>query len=188
MTSRDVVVLVGSLRKESLSRKVALAIAELAPGTLRLEVVEIRGLPLYDADLETMPPEPWTSFRARVRSADAILFVTPEYNRSVPGALKNAIDVASRPKAQNAWEAKPAAIVSVTPSALGGYGANHHLRQSLVTVNVPTMPQPEAYLGNAGSLFDAEGRLVDEKTREFLVKFARAFADWIEVLRAPRRT
>jgi chromate reductase len=177
----DVAVLVGSLRKGSFSRMMAQALAAVAPESLRLEIVEIRDLPLYDQDLdEGNPPAPWVAFRERVRRADAVLFVTPEYNRSVPGALKNAIDVGSRPYGKSAWDGKPGAVVSVSPGALAAFGANHHLRQSLVFLNVPAMPQPEAYIGGAGELFDAEGKLTKEGTREFLRKFMQAFAAWIE--------
>lgn len=176
----DVAVLVGSLRKESLSRKVALALAKLAPSSLRLEIVEIRGLSLYDQDLDDDPPASWVAFRERVRRADAVLFVTPEYNRSVPGVLKNAIDVGSRPYGKSAWEHKPGAIVSVSPSPLAAFGANHHLRQSLVFLDVPAMQQPEAYVGSAGTLFDDEGELVDDHRRASLTTFGQAFAAWIE--------
>ena len=109
-----------------------------------------------------------------------MLFVTPEYNRSVPAALKNALDVGSRPYGKSAWDGKPAAVISVSPGAIGGFGANHHLRQSLVFLNVPAMQQPEAYIGGAGSLFDVKGGLAKKETREFLEKFAQSFAKWIE--------
>jgi len=125
------------------------------------------------------PPAAWTAFRRRVRAADAVLFVTPEYNRSVPAPLKNALDVASRPYGQSAWEGKPGAIVSASPGAIGGFGANHHLRQSLVFLNVPAMQQPEAYIGGADKLFDAGGKLADDGTRKFLQGFMHAFAEWI---------
>jgi chromate reductase, NAD(P)H dehydrogenase (quinone) len=177
---RDVVVLVGSLRKESFTRKVALAIAALAPPTLKFEIVEIGGLPLYNQDLETAaPPAAWTEFRSRVTSADALLFATPEYNRSVPGVLKNAIDVGSRPYGKNAFDAKPAAVVSVSPGALAAFGANHHLRQSLVFLNVFAMQQPEAYVGNAAKLFDDTGQLANEDTKKFLTTFGERFAAWV---------
>jgi chromate reductase len=177
----DVAVLVGSLRKGSFSRMMAHALAALAPEGLRLEIVEIRDLALYDQDLDgENPPAPWVAFRDRIRRADAVLFLTPEYNRSVPGALKNALDVGSRPYGQSAWDGKPGAVVSVSPGALGAFGANHHLRQSLVFLNVPVMQQPEAYIGGAGELFDAEGELTKEGTGEFLSKFMQAFAAWIE--------
>lgn len=176
---RTVAVIVGSLRRDSINRKVAHALAELAPATLRLGIVEIGQLPLYDQDADDNPPAEWTAFRERVGAADAVLFVTPEYNRSVPGALKNAIDVGSRPYGKSAWSGKPGAIVSTSPGAMGGFGANHHLRQSLVFLNVPTMPQPEAYLGGADKLFDANGQLVNEGTRKFLQGFMQAYAAWI---------
>lgn len=179
---RDVAVLVGSLRKESFTRKIARAIAELAPDSLRLEVVEIRGLPHYDQDLDDTgaPPPEWRAFRDRIRRADAVLFATPEYNRSVPGVLKNAIDVGSRPYGQSAFAGKPAAVASVSPGAIGGFGANHHLRQSLVFLGMPTLQQPEVYVGGVVQLLDAEGRLTNEGTRTFLRGFAAAFAAWIE--------
>ncbi len=177
---RDVAVLVGSLRKGSFSRSVALAIAELAPPSLHLEIVEIRELSMYDQDAEEHPPAPWVAFRDRIRRADAVLFVTPEYNRSVPGVLKNAIDVGSRPYGKSAWQGKPAAVVSVSPGALAAFGANHHLRQSLVFLDVPAMQQPEAYIGHAAKLFDESGKLVDDERREFFRRFGVAFAEWIE--------
>src|SRR5215469_17409409 len=144
-TPKDIVVLVGSLRKESFNRKMANVLIELAPPALKLEIVEIGQLPLYNQDEDVNPPAPWTAFRERIRRADGILFVTPEHNRSVPSPLKNAIDVGSRPYGKNMWNGKPGAIVTVSPGAIGGFGANHHLRQSLVFLNVPAMPQPEAY-------------------------------------------
>ena len=176
----NVAVLVGSLRKDSLNRKVALALAELAPAHLKLNIVEIGELALYSEDIDvTPPPAPYSTFRDLIRPADAVLFVTPEYNRSVPGVLKNAIDVGSRPYGQSVFNAKPGAVISVSPGAIGGFGANHHLRQSLVFLNVPCMQQPEAYLGGAGDAFDASGKL-SEKTRPFLQKFIDEFAKWVE--------
>jgi chromate reductase len=178
---RDVAVIVGSLRKGSVNRMAARALAALAPEPLALETVEIRDLPLYDQDLEgPTPPPAWSTFRDRIRRADAVLFVTPEYNRSVPGALKNAIDVGSRPYGQSAWARKPAAIVSVSPGAIGGFGANQHLRQSLVFLDMPALQQPEVYVGGAAALFDEQGSLKVDATREFLRKFLDAFAAWIE--------
>lgn len=182
MPTHDVAVLVGSLRKGSLNRKMALVLAELARPRLALEIVEIRDLALYDQDLDGSPPEPWVRFRERIRAAEGVLFVTPEYNRSVPGVLKNAIDVGSRPYGQSAWERKPAAIITVSPGAIGGFGANHHLRQMLVFLDMPAMQQPEAYVGGAASLFDEGGRLGNEKTRGFLKDFTESFANWIERL------
>ncbi|MEN3337179.1 MAG: hypothetical protein V7647_855 [Acidobacteriota bacterium] len=179
---RDIAVIVGSLRRESFSRKTAQALLSLAPASLKLDIVEIGNLAMYNEDLETTgPPPEWSAFRQRIKAADGVLFVTPEYNRSVPGVLKNAIDVGSRPYGQGAWNAKPGAVVSVTPGGLGGFGANHHLRQSLVFVNVPTMQQPEAYIASAGTLFDAAGTLINDRTRAFLTTFASAFAAWVDV-------
>lgn len=179
-TPKDIVVLVGSLRKESFNRKAAQALTALAPPDLKLEIVEIGQLPLYNQDLDTSPPDVWTAFRERVRRADGVLFVTPEYNRSVPGVLKNAIDVGSRPYGKSVWQSKPAAIVSVSPGAIGAFGANHHLRQSLVFLDMPCLQQPEAYIGHVDTLFDEGGKLTNDRTRDFLRKFMEAFAAWIE--------
>lgn len=179
--SRRVAVLVGSLRKASYSRLAARALTKLAPENLRLEIVEIRDLPLYDEDAETSgPPSAWATFRDAIRKADAVLFVTPEYNRSVPGALKNAIDVGSRPYGKSVWARKPAAIVSLSPGALGAFGANHHLRQSLVFLDMPVLQQPEAYVGHAATLFAADGELAADGTKVFFKTFLDAFAALIE--------
>jgi chromate reductase len=134
---------------------------------------------MYNQDLEEVPPAAWTEFRSRLKGFDGVLFVTPEYNRSVPAVMKNAIDIGSRPYGKNSWDGKPGGIVSVSPGALSGFGANHHLRQSLVFINVPAMQQPEAYIGNAAKLFDNNGKLTDESTREYLQKFIDAYAKWV---------
>jgi chromate reductase len=182
MAARNVAVFVGSLRRDSFNRKMANALVTLAPSSLKLEIVEIGGLALYnqDDDAPGKVPSAWQAFRDRVKAADAVLFVTPEYNRSVPGVLKNAIDVGSRPYGQSAWEGKPGAVISLSPGAIGAFGANQHLRQSMVFLNVPMMQQPEAYIGGAASLFDEKGNLTNATTREFLGKFLNAFVDWIE--------
>jgi chromate reductase, NAD(P)H dehydrogenase (quinone) len=185
--ANDVAVFVGSLRKDSLNRKIALALASLAPPSLKLSVVEIGDLPLYNQDLDDTPPAAWTKLKQRIKAADAVLFVTPEYNRSIPAPLKNAIDIGSRPYGQSAWDGKPGAVISVSPSALGGFGANHHLRQSLVFLNVPAMPQPEAYVGHADKLFDASGKLASPATEDFLRKFIVAFEAWITANEATRQ-
>ena len=177
--SIDVGVFVGSLRKESFNRCVADALVEIAAAPLRLAIIEIGALPFYNEDREADPPREWLEFRDRVRKADAILFVTPEYNRSVPGVLKNAIDVGSRPHGKSVWDGKPGAVVSASPGAIGGFGANHHLRQSLVFLNVPALQQPEAYIGHVDKLLDGTGSLVNEDTRKFLRDFLATFADWI---------
>lgn len=172
-------VLVGSLRKASFNGMLANALISLASSSMKFDIVEIGQLPFYNEDLETAsPPAQWTAFRERIKAADAILFVTPEYNRSVPAVLKNALDVGSRPYGQSIWDRKPGAIVSSSPGAIGAFGANHHLRQSLVFLNVPTMQQPEAYLGHVDKLFDEHGRLSDGTGR-----FMQAFAHWVETVR-----
>jgi chromate reductase, NAD(P)H dehydrogenase (quinone) len=181
----NVCVLVGSLRKASFSRMLANALISLAPSSLQLDIVEIGQLPFYNQDLDTdAPPAPWTAFRQRVKAADAVLFVTPEYNRSVPAVLKNALDVGSRPYGSSAWDRKPGAVVSSSPGAIGAFGANHHLRQSLVFLNVPTLQQPEAYISHVDKLFDEHGELVSDGTGKFLQQFMQAFANWAETIRS----
>jgi chromate reductase len=178
--AKDIVVIVGSLRKESFNRKMAHALRDLASAALNLDIVEIGQLPLYNQDLDADPPASWKEFRARIKKADGVLFITPEYNRSVPAPLKNAIDVGSRPYGQNAWDKKPCAVVSVSPGAIGAFGANHHLRQCFVFLNMPTMQQPEAYIGSADKLFDANGKIANDGTRGFLAKFLEAYVVWVE--------
>lgn len=185
--SKDVAVFVGSLRKDSLNRKIALTLASLASPALKLSIVEIGDLSMYNQDLDDKPPAAWTKLKQRIKSANAVLFVTPEYNRSIPAPLKNAIDIGSRPYGQSAWDGKPGAVISVSPSALGGFGANHHLRQSLVFLNVPAMPQPEAYVGHADKLFDTSGKLANSATEDFLRKFLVAFESWITANEATRQ-
>ena len=179
--SKKIAVFVGSLRKESFNRKMAKVLTALAPQSLILEIIEIGGLPLYNPDYDDggNPPSAWIEFRQRVKTFDGLLFVTPEYNRSVPGLLKNALDVGSRPYGQSVWGGKPGAVISVSPGAVGGFGANHHLRQSLVCLDVPTMQQPEAYIGGATQLFDVNGNIANEATREFLRKFMDSFSAWV---------
>ena len=178
---KRVAVLVGSLRKGSFTRMVVNSLIEAAPVELKLEIKQIGNLPLYNQDSdEGNPPAAWVSFRQEIRAADAVLFATPEYNRSVPGVLKNAIDVASRPYGDSAWNGKPGAVISVSPGQYGGFGANHHLRQSLVFLNVPVLQQPEAYIAKAAELF-RDGKLIDDKTRTFFESYMEAFAAWINL-------
>lgn len=172
-------VIVGSLRKESFSLKIAKALTTLAPPSLQLDVITLNGLSFYNQDLEATPPADWVSFRDRVRKTDAVLFVTPEYNRSVPGVLKNAIDVGSRPPGESVFNGKPGGVISNSPGAIGGFGANHHLRQSLVFLNVSVLQQPEAYIGGIGDGFDEKGALVKASLREFLAAYVKAFAPWV---------
>jgi chromate reductase len=179
--AKKVAVVVGSLRKGSFSRLVAKTCVEVAPDSLSFAFIDIGKVSLYNQDQDTdSPPESWKELRDAIRPCDAVLFVTPEYNRSVPGVLKNAIDIASRPYGKSAWDAKPCAIVSVSPGAMGAFGSNHHLRQSLVFLNMPTMSQPEAYVGNAAKMFDDNGKITNDGTREFLTKFMAAYATWVE--------
>ena len=179
-SARRVAVLVGSLRQNSLNRKLAQALVASAPSQLSLEIVEIGQLPLYNQDDDKQPPPASAEFKSRIAKADAVLFVTPEYNRSVPGVLKNAIDIGSRPYGQSAWSGKPAGVITVSPGAIGGFGANHHLRQSLVFLDMPVLQQPEAYIGGAGDLFDDAGAIRKPETKQFVDKFLAAFAAWIE--------
>jgi chromate reductase len=177
---KKIAVIIGSLRKDSMNRKMAKQLIALAPPSVKFEIVEIGDLPIYNQDLDEAPPEAWTTFRNKLKSSDGFLFVTPEYNRSVPGVLKNAIDVGSRPYGQSSWAGgKPGAVVSVSPGAIGGFGANHHLRQSLVFLDVMTLQQPEFYIGNAGNLFDANGEITNDNTKKFLQQFMDAFVNWI---------
>lgn len=171
--------IVGSLRKGSINRKVANALAEVAPAGLKLSIIEIGQLPNYNQDGDENPPAEWTACRQRIEAADAVLFGTPEHNRLVPAVLKNAIDIGSRPYGKSAWSGKPGAVVSASPGGIDGFGVNHHLRQSLVFLNVPAMAQPEAYTGGADKLFDANGKLVNDGTRKSMKGFLQAYDAWI---------
>ena len=176
----DIAVIIGSLRRESWTRKLIQAVIPLAPPTIACRVVEIGDLALYNEDLdEGTPPAPWAQFRREIARADGVLFATPEYNRSISGCLKNAIDVGSRPAGKNSWDGKPAAIVSVTPYKLGAMAANLALRQCLIFTNLPVMQQPEAYIGDVPKLLDDEGNLANEDTKKFLTHFMARFADWV---------
>ena len=187
MPARNIAVLVGSLRRASLSRKIAEALTELAPAGLTLNIVEIGDLPLYNEDVEAEgAPAAWTRFRDEVRAADGVIFVTPEYNRGLPAAIKNAIDVGSRPYGHSVFSAKPAAVISQSPGALGGFGANHQLRQALVFLDMPVLQQPEAYLSHSAKLFDEAGKLTSEPVRELLTNLLDAYARLVDV-RAPLR-
>lgn len=176
---RTVAVVVGSLRKDSVNRKVANALAALTPN-LMFNIVEIGDLPFFDQDLESAPPAQWVRLRQEIAAADAVLFVTPEYNRGLPAVIKNAIDVASRPYGHSVWNGKPGAVISVTIGSQGAILANHQLRQSLVFLNVPTLAQPEAYISGALGLFDDKGALINDSTAGFLTAFGQAFSAWIE--------
>jgi chromate reductase len=161
------------------NRKVAEAVQALTPN-LKFNFVEIGDLPFFDQDLESDPPAEWVRLRQEIAAADAVLFLTPEYNRGLPAVLKNALDVASRPYGQSVWNGKPGAVISVTIGTQGAILANHQLRQSLVFLNVPTLAQPEVYISNALGLFGENGELINEATASFLTSFGQAFSAWIE--------
>ena len=171
-------VIVGSLREASFSRRIAKALGELAPPGMTLNELAFGDLALYNGDLEPQTPQPWQRFRAEVRASDALLFVIPEYNRSIPGGVKNAIDVASKPTGRNCWSGKPALVVSQSSGPLGGLAGSYALKQALAAVNVATMPHPEIYLSRIATLFDGEGAMVPE-TRDFLQGALASFETWI---------
>lgn len=177
---KDIVVIVGSIRSNSFSGMVANALAEVAPDSLKLEQVPIAHLQLYNQDLDANPPAEWVAFKERIQKADGVIFVTPEHNRTIPAALKNALDIASRPYGHNAWSGKPGLVVSQSPGAIGGFGANHHLRQSLAFLNVITVQQPEVYLSQSHTNFDESGKLTNDSTRGFLTKAMQAYAELVE--------
>jgi chromate reductase len=188
MTRHKIAILVGSLRKDSLNRRVGRSICGLASDVLDCAIVEIGDLPLYNQDSDANPPEAFVRFREKVAPMDGILFVTPEYNRGMPGVLKNAIDVGSRPYGQSVWDKKPAAIVSASPGGIGGFGANHQLRQSCVFLNMPVMQQPEAYLGHVtDDSFDEGGCLKEGPLRDLVVVLADSFAGWVDMIHKSRR-
>lgn len=181
MEKKVIGVLVGSARRESYNKKIALEICKYLQPEFEIAIPDLALLPLFNQDYDDdgNTPPTWQAFRAAVAAMDAFLFVTPEYNRSVTPLMKNALDIASRPPGQNCWQGKPGGIVSVSPSAMGGFGSNQHLRQSMSFLNVFMLQQPEAYIGNVGSLFDEGGKLV-ERTRDFLQKYAEAFSAWVK--------
>jgi chromate reductase len=188
MTRHKIAILVGSLRKDSLNRKVGQSICSFSADKLDCEIVEIRDLPLYDQDSDANPPAEFVRFRERIAAVDGVLFCTPEYNRGVPGVLKNAVDIGSRPYGQSVWDKKPAAIVSASPGGIGGFGANHQLRQACVFLNMPVMQQPEAYLGHVSDdSFDAGGCLKDGPLMGIVLNLASAFADWVDIIVRGRR-
>ena len=179
-TQRKIGVIVGSLRRGSIGAGLARTLQGISPIDLVLELVPIGDMPFYNEDDEEQTPASWRVFRQRILACDAVLFVTSEYNRSMPAVLKNAIDVGSRPKGQSVWSGKPAAIITFSPGNLGGFGANHHLRQSLVCLNVPTMATPEVYLSGAAKLLDECGAIANPETRALLEHVMTSFGRWIE--------
>jgi chromate reductase len=182
-----IAIIVGSLREGSLNRKVARSICAIRNDNLDCSMIEIGDLPLYNQDLDGSPPDQWVRFRREVGAADGVLFVSPEYNRGIPGVLKNAIDVGSRPYGQSVFDKKPGAIVTVSPGSIGGFGANHQIRQAAVFLNMPIMQQPEAYLGHVSDdAFDADGRLKDGPLKDLVTVLAHAFANWVDMIHRSR--
>lgn len=169
-------VIVGSLRKNSFSRAVADAIVKGLPADAEVSFIEIGSLPLYNQDFDEDSPAAYREFRQKVAAQDAVIFVTPEYNRSIPPALKNALDVGSRPYGQTVWSGKPALVASQSPSGMGGALANHVLRQTLVFLDMPTMQQPELYIGNVADAIGEDHAISSERTATFLADAGRAFA------------
>jgi chromate reductase len=175
-----IVVIVGSLRKESFTLKIANALAKLAPPALKLDVVTLNGISFFNQDLEANPPADWLSFREKIQKSAGVLFVTPEYNRSIPGVLKNAIDVASRPYGKSSFLGKPVGIISSSPGPLGGVSAAKHLQNILPGICGPIMGQPETYLNGVGDAFDESGRLTKESLQKVLQQYLDAFAAFVE--------
>ena len=183
-----IAIIVGSLREASLNRKVARSICAIRGDNLDCEMIEIGNLPLYNQDSDANPPPEYVEFRRKVAAADGVLFVSPEYNRGIPGVLKNAIDVGSRPYGQSVFDKKPAAIVTASPGSIGGFGANHQIRQACVFLNMPVMAQPEAYLGHVSEdSFDASGCLKDGPLKDLVTVLAHAFANWVDMIHRSRQ-
>ena len=184
MSKYRVAIVIGSLRKNSFSEKLGNVFAKTFSDEFEAKIVRVDGLDLYNPDLETdTPPEAWTVFRNEIKEADAVLFVTSEYNRTMPASLKNAIDVGSQPGPENVWNKKPGAVVSIGAGTIGGFGAAHHLRQAVVYLNMHLMQAPEAYIGNIYSLMDAEGNIVSEGTEEFIQMVTDSFEDWVKIFK-----
>ncbi len=188
MDRYKIAILVGSLRQDSINLKVAKSLCAMAHDMLDCGIVPIGDLPLYNQEYDPDSPPAYGRFREAIAAADGVLFVTPEYNRGLPGVLKNAIDVGSRPYGQSVWNQKPAAIVSASPGGIGGFGANHQLRQSCVFLNMPVMQHPEAYLGRVNDdNFDGDGCLKDGPLKDLVLGLSKAFADWVHLIHESRR-
>ena len=188
MSKVNIAVLIGSLRRDSFNARLAAAVAKLAPAEFTFKVLQIGDLPLYNQDYDANPPEQYVRFRQQIADADGVLFVSPEYNRGIPGVLKNAIDVGSRPYGQSAFDKKPAAIVTASPGSIGGFGANHQIRQAAVFLNMPVMQQPEAYLGHVNDdSFDEGGCLKEGPLKDLVSVLAHAFANWVDMIHRSRQ-
>ena len=183
MANHKIGIVVGSLREGSINRKIARSMCAIRDDDLDCTMIEIGDLPLFNQDLEMTPPEPWVRFKQQVLAADGILFCSPEYNRGMPGVLKNAIDVGSRPYGKSVWDRKPTAIITASPGSIGGALANHQIRQSCVFLGMPVMQQPEAYLGHVSDdSFGEDGLLVDGPVKAIVEKLAHAFAEWVKMI------
>jgi len=180
MATHNVLVIVGSLRKESFTLKIAKALAKLAPATLKLEVVTLHDISFFNQDLEGAPPADWLAFREKIQKSDGVLFVTPEYNRAIPGVLKNAIDVGSRPYGKSSFLGKPTGIISNSPGPLGGVNAAKTLQNVLPGISGPIMGQPEIYLNAVGDAFDDQGNLTKEPLQKVLQQYIDAFAAFVD--------
>ncbi len=188
MAAYKIAIVVGSLRKDSINRKVAMSLCAMAHDRLNCDIVGIDDLPLYNQDSDANPPEQWVRFKEKIAATDGVLFCTPEYNRGLPGVLKNAIDVGSRPYGKSVWNQMPAAIVSASPGSIGGFGANHQVRQAAVFLNMPVMQHPEAYLGHVtDDSFDADGCLKDGPLKDLVVSLSKAFGDWVHLIHQARK-
>ncbi|KEY19587.1 NADPH-dependent FMN reductase [Kaistella antarctica] len=176
---KKVALIVGSLRKESFNRKVANEFIRFAPDNLKLEIVEIKELSFFNEDIENNPPQEWLDYKKQLDDADAFLFVSPEYNRTIPGVLKNAMEIGARPPKENSWKGKPGAVVTVSPGLIGGLGANQTIREAAVSLNIPMMQQPEAYIGQIKDKLLEDGVTVNEKTEKFMKTFLEAFEIWV---------
>ena len=176
----------GSLRRESYNRAALRAATQLVPEGASLEIFELDGIPSFNQDEEQNPPDKVVELKRKIRQADAVLIVTPEYNYSVPGVLKNAIDWASRPYGDSAWNGKPAAIMGASVGTIGTARAQYHLRQMFVFLNMFPINQPEVMIGNAAERFDAQGNLTDEKTRELIRQLLHNLMNWTERIQQPQ--
>lgn len=184
MSKQVIGVFVGSLRRNSFSRAVAESFVSLASEGVELRIIEIGNLPMYNQDLDNVPPAEWVKFREQVKPLDGVLFVTPEHNRSFPAALKNAVDVGSRPYGSSVWAGKAGGVVSVSPGAIGGFGANHHLRQVMTFLNILTLQQPEAYIGDIIPSLDENGAVSSDSLRAFLKQYLEALVKWTALVSA----
>jgi chromate reductase len=178
--AHNIAVVVGSLRKDSFALKTARALAKLAPATLKLDIVTLDGLSFFNQDIEANPPADWVGFREKLQASDGVIIVTPEYNRSVPGVLKNAIDIASRPYGKSSFMGRPLGLFGTSPGAHGGVSAVKHLQQIMPGISGPIMQQPEAYAGMLGDAFDANGEVTKDSLKQFVTAYIEAFAKWVE--------